>query len=522
MASFAWPSSPNQSANHRAGRCNCVGAVCVSGFIAGGDIQLKMSATVNDCDLQLLARYTRQQAEDAFTEIVHRHLNLVYSAALRQIRSPQLAEEVAQSVFTDLARHAAKLKPDTVLSAWLYQVTRRTVIDVVRREARRQLREQIATEMNAINATADDWTHIEPLLDEAMSALGETDRTAVLLRYFENKSLREVGQTLGTSEDAARKRLSRAVERLRGFLAERGVSVGASGLMAVVSANAIQAAPAGLAVSISATAALAGAMLATTTTATHVTMNWINLKSVAAITAAAITAGTGTFLVQERQTSRLREQHQNLIAQHEGVVRERDLALSADGAGSDELNRLQNDKLELLRLRGEVGVLRRQARELESLKAERVQLRAALAAKDQSLQPLASDAPEEEGDKAIGIMKLNHATRFVLGMLLYAAEHGDRFPDNVEALVPYFGGAENPDLADLNQFEIVYSGAMSNIISPASTIVIREKEASFLNNRWVKAYGFADGHSEIKAQPEGGFEAWEQPRMIPSSPPGKE
>src|SRR6185503_19511940 len=114
--------------------------------------------------------------------------------------------------------------------AWLYQVTRRSAIDVVRRESRRQLREQIATEMNAINATAADWTHIEPLLDEAMQALDETDRSAVLLRYFENKSLRDVGQTLGTSEDAAQKRVSRAVERLREFFAKRGVTVGASGL----------------------------------------------------------------------------------------------------------------------------------------------------------------------------------------------------------------------------------------------------------------------------------------------------
>src|SRR6266581_3621866 len=105
--------------------------------------------------------------------------------------------------------------------------------------------------MNAMNATAADWTHIEPLLDEAMHALGDTDRTAVLLRYFENKSLREVGLTLGTSDDAAQKRVSRAVERLREFFAKRGVTVGASGLAVVISANAVQAAPVGLAVTIS-------------------------------------------------------------------------------------------------------------------------------------------------------------------------------------------------------------------------------------------------------------------------------
>src|SRR6187431_719166 len=136
-----------------------------------------MSETASATDLQLLARYARDQDEDAFAELVRRHLDLVHSAALRQVRSPHLAEEVAQSVFTDLARNTGNLKPDTILTAWLYQVTRRTAIDVVRREARRQLREQIATEMNAMNATAADWTQIEPLLDEAMHALDETDRT---------------------------------------------------------------------------------------------------------------------------------------------------------------------------------------------------------------------------------------------------------------------------------------------------------------------------------------------------------
>src|SRR5882724_8962879 len=175
---------------------------------------------MSDTDLQLLARYTRGHAEDAFAEIVRRHLDLVHSAALRQVRSPQLAEEVAQSVFTDLAQNAKRLAPDTILTAWLYQVTRRTAIDVVRRESRRQLREQIATEMNAMNATAEDWTHIEPLLDEAMEALDATDRTAVLLRYFENRTFREVGETLGTSDDAAQKRVSRAVDRLREFFSK--------------------------------------------------------------------------------------------------------------------------------------------------------------------------------------------------------------------------------------------------------------------------------------------------------------
>jgi len=119
---------------------------------------------MSETDLELLRRYAGDHAEDAFAEIVRRHLNLVYSAALRQVRSPQLAEDVAQSTFMDLARNAARLKPDTILTAWLYEVTRRTAIDVVRREARRQLREQVASEMTAMNAPASDWAAIEPLL----------------------------------------------------------------------------------------------------------------------------------------------------------------------------------------------------------------------------------------------------------------------------------------------------------------------------------------------------------------------
>jgi len=144
-------------------------------------------------DLELLQNYADRNSEEAFAELVRRHVNLVYSAALRQVRSPQLAEEVAQSVFTDLARNAGKLKPDTVLTAWLYQVTRRTAVDVVRKESRRQLREQIATEMNAMTPPPR-LTHVEPFLDEAMHTLDETDRAAVLLRYFENKSLREAAK----------------------------------------------------------------------------------------------------------------------------------------------------------------------------------------------------------------------------------------------------------------------------------------------------------------------------------------
>ncbi len=313
-----------------------------------------------DTDLQLLARYARHQAEDAFEELVRRHLDLVHSAAQRQVRSPQLAEEVAQSTFITLAEHAQKLAPDTILSAWLYQVTRRAAIDVIRREARRQLREQIATEMYTMNATADDWAHIEPLLDEAMHALDETDRTAILLRYFENKSLREVGQTLGTSDDAAQKRVSRAVERLREFFAKRGLTVGASGLVVVLSANAVQAAPVGLIATIATATALSGTALLIVTTAKNATVNAFNSKSVVAIVVTAVAAGPGTHILQKRTIDRLRSDNQALATAEKQLRNERDSVLSVAKARMEDLERMRKGQSELLRLRGEVSQLRLQ------------------------------------------------------------------------------------------------------------------------------------------------------------------
>ena len=319
-------------------------------------------------DLELLRDYAREKSQDAFTELVRRHLDLVYSAALRQVRSPQLAEEVSQTVFADLARDAGKLKPDTLLTAWLYQVTRRTAIDVVRRESRRQARERLAVEMAAMN-TATDWTHIEPLLDEAMDALDEIDRAAVLLRYFENKSLREVGQALGTSDDTAQKRVSRAVERLREFFSKRGVAIGVSGLLVVVSANAVQAAPAGLTVTISTAAILAGTAAAQTSTVIAATKAIAMTTFQKAVVTITIAAAVGTGIYEAHQASQLREQSQRLQQQQTTMAEqirqlqhERDDATNRLAAVNEENTLLKSGQglNELLRLRSEVGKLRQE------------------------------------------------------------------------------------------------------------------------------------------------------------------
>ena len=330
---------------------------------------------MRDTDLQLLRRYVRQHDEDAFAELVRRHLNLVFCAALRQVRSVHLAEDVAQSVFTDLSHDAERLKPNTVLTAWLYQVTTRTAIDVVRREARRTLREQVAVELTAMNATAADWTAIEPLLDEAMNALDDGERTAVLLRYFENKSLREVGEMLSTTEEAARKRLSRAIDRLREFLTKRGITVGASSLAALISANSVQAAPAGLAAAIT-TAALSGTTI--TTAAVIAATKTIAMTTFQkAIIGATLTAVIGTGIYEARQAAKARLETQTLqkeqaplqagIEQLQSKLTE---ATNRLAALADTLARTSNNDHELLALRGEVGRLRRESQELAQSKSK--------------------------------------------------------------------------------------------------------------------------------------------------------
>jgi RNA polymerase sigma factor (sigma-70 family) len=320
-------------------------------------------------DLELLDQFAREQSQDAFTTLVKRHLNLVYSAALRQVRSPQLAEEVSQSVFANLALNAAKLSPNTILTAWLYRATRNTAIDVVRREARRQAREQIAFQMSDITNTSTDWTHIERMLDEAMDSLEEADRTALLLRYFENRSLREVGQALGASEDAAQKRVSRAVERLREFFARREVTVGAGALVAVLSANAIQAAPTALVTTVAAGAVLAANPISASTAITvtkTIAMTATQKIIIGVVAAGAVAVG----VYQARENSNLRAQVQALkqsqdeqIAlknQVQELQRERDRATNQLASLAEDAAAQKKSPNEVLKLRGEVGSLRKE------------------------------------------------------------------------------------------------------------------------------------------------------------------
>jgi RNA polymerase sigma factor (sigma-70 family) len=258
-------------------------------------------------DIELLAQYARNHSEAAFAALVERHVNLVHSVALRNVGNPHAAEEITQAVFIILARKANKLPRHAVLSGWLYQTTRLTAANFLRGEIRRQKREQEAYMQSTLNESESEaWRQIAPILDDAISKLGECDRNAILLRFFENRNLRDVGLALGASEDAAKMRVNRALEKLRKFFRNRGVTLSGALIAGAVSAHSVQAAPAVLAKSITAVAITQGvAASGSTLTLIKTTlklMAWTKMKT-AVVTGAVIilVAGTTATLVIQRQ-----------------------------------------------------------------------------------------------------------------------------------------------------------------------------------------------------------------------------
>ena len=209
---------------------------------------------MNESDAELLRRYRSERSEAAFAELIRRHLDLVYSAAVRQVGNDRhAAEDVTQSVFIDLARQAARLETHPTLSGWLYTSTRFAAANHRRSEQRRRRHEDSAAQMNQTFASSEpspDWEQLRPVLDDAMHELSAEDREAVLGRHFEKRPFAELGLRFGISENAARMRVERALDRLREALGKRGVTSTAAGLGAILEGQSVQAAPAGLGVQI--------------------------------------------------------------------------------------------------------------------------------------------------------------------------------------------------------------------------------------------------------------------------------
>ena len=323
-------------------------------------------------DGELLRRYAETKSEEAFAELVRRHLDLVYSAALRQVNGDaHMAQDVAQMVFTDLARKAASLSQREFLTGWLYTSTHFAAANTVRKEHRRRRHEQNALAMHELLQTPApdlDWQQLRPVLDTVMHDLNDTDRAVILMRYFENRQFADLGARLGLSEDAARKRVDRALEKLRTRLAKRGLTTSIA-LGAVLSANAVQVAPVGLAATL-ASASVAGAVSGTgITVALMKVMTMTKIQG--GIIGGIIVAGTlATLVIQQRALASLSQENVALRDQADQLAKlaGENQNLSNQLAAAETAPPLPADQFsELLGLRGELGV---QKNELEKLRAE--------------------------------------------------------------------------------------------------------------------------------------------------------
>ncbi len=324
-------------------------------------------------DAQLLRRYTEERAEPAFGELVARHIDLVFSAALRVVGGDRhLAQDVTQTVFADLARKAGNLPHDVVLAGWLYRHACFTAAKAVRAERRRQAREKTAMEMNALHDnTEPNWEQIAPVLDEALNQLSASDRDAVVLRFLKRQDFRAVGSALGVGEDAAQKRVSRAVDKLRNFLRRRGVTLTATALGTTLASEAVVAAPAGLAVSVTATSLAGTASAGTGISATFMKFIAITKAKAGVAGALVIASVVAPLMVQHKAQARLRDQNEALREQTAQLAKLQadNVQLSKLLAAAKNSRSLSDDQFnELMRLRGEVGRLRTEVRELAQAK----------------------------------------------------------------------------------------------------------------------------------------------------------
>jgi len=470
-------------------------------------------------DGELLRRYVQDGAEDSFGELLQRHVNLVYSAALRQVQGDvHLAQDVAQCVFSDLARKARSIQTRENLAGWLYTSTHFAAAKAVRKEQRRRQREQEAAPMHD-NEPPPDWEQLRPLLDSAMHRLKESDRQAILMRYFEKRSLGEIALQIGVTENTARMRLERALDKLRLYLSSKGATTSATLLASALSANAIETAPAGVALALT-----NGAL--TSATGTGIIAHFINLfamtKVKTSIVAAVLGAGAAaTFLVHQQSNEKV---HQLATALQTEKSRVADLQLEQQQLRqADQANRVESTRRqELIEARQQANALRQQLTTLAALRQQSSELQAALQKARAGANPEASEPLTETAE--------THA-RVRLGMSLglaalqYAYDHGGTLPKDFSSL-----GTNLPVTLQTNihasAFEVVYRGSrdsLTNYANPGAILLLRERQPwKNTDGRWVKVYVHADGSGFMLSRTDGQFEEWEKRHMVTSDvPPSK-
>jgi RNA polymerase sigma factor (sigma-70 family) len=459
---------------------------------------------------QLMADFARTGSETAFKELVRRYTDLVYSVAIRLVNGDtQLAQDVTQTVFIDLAKMAGKLSPEVLLGGWLHRHSCFVAATLLRGEKRRRIRERQALEMKALNDQPEPaMAHLAPILDDAINQLQDEDRMAIVLRYFEKAEFRIVGQALGITDDAARMRVSRALDKLQLTLKARGVTLTAAGLGTVLAASAVTSAPAGMALGMASTTLAGLGPSSAATLLKIVTMTKLQMGIIGTV----VLAGVLTPLALNHKAQIKLKEQDALMRQQADQLAE----LAAENSRlSNVVNRVnepgREDPRELLKLRGEVGVLKRQ-------------IAAANSQLDQAKRQVPTRTPTDtaEEQKQVLFGKMGYTKGWMMAFAIFASKNQGQMPTNFDqaaAFLPDETRAQTNFIPD--QYELMYQGSLNDLTNAQSVIVLREKDAlQDPDGGAHRAYGFADGHSEIHKAVDGNFETWEQQHLVlPPNPP---
>lgn len=452
-------------------------------------------------DAQLLREYARQGSDAAFGEIVARYTDLVYGAVLRQVGSADLAQEIAQSVFTDLARKASSLAESLdengTIVGWLYKSSRFALSKHLRAEQRRHNRERLAMEdFDPTSTTPPDWERVRPVLDEALADLSEEDRQAMLLRFFQNQGFQSVGAALGISDDAAQKRVGRALEKLRAHLTRHGITTTAALLSDVLSTNAYQTAPAGLAAKL-AGAALSGAAVSTTSTLTVMT---IASQKIGIVATGVATVLAVCLAAEHRSVGKLQEENAALRQQISQATQAPPVAVPPAEpvlADVEELARLRNEHGELLRLRGEVGILRdtqeKQQKELASVHSEKDQMVAV------------------EKAEAARVSAVNYLKIIGVASRVFANTNGEIFPTSLGQIKDNLVTMGMERQMGIQEIEFIDYGQPVTTSANPNFFFAREKQPRQMpDGKWSRAYLLMDGAVQTAESDTGDFGEWEK------------
>lgn len=470
---------------------------------------------MNDEDQTLLERYAREESEPAFAELVRRHVDMVWGAARRITGDADLARDVAQTVFTDLARKARYFPSAVSIPGWIYRATTMAARNALRTRIRRQRRESEAMHIHPSEAVHPEACGIAidrlmPLLDQGLQTLSEPDREAVVLRFFARKSLAEIGRALAISDDAAQKRISRALERLKAFFEMQGQTVPAAVVLSVLTTAAAAAAPAGVTAAVAATSCAAASSMGMVGSS----LSWITgmgqqiaIMKTKILVASLASAAVGTPLILQSNALSDLEHERAALAPASVVVQ-----LQDEEAGLKAQRQLAAEWQQHLRDRAELEQLRAEAKRLQAVAAMNPDLQRDLGEareKSAAARAAAKFAIDTVESEQLRVHTVNAMKHLGLAARIYATDHSDRFPGSFDLMTNELTGAMSGGLT-LDKFEFMPHEREINETEP-QMILFREKEPRRLpDGKWTRAYTFADGSVQQRESDTPDFTEWEK------------